>query len=135
MPTQARATPRTKPPKALPNYFSSPEVAVRYAQVRPFFHDEVARRILGFAGVTCFQRALDVGCGSGQSSIALAAIAERVIGIDAAHCMLDCAPAHPNISYQLAVAEQLDFAAGTFDLVSVGSALHCLTRIASSPSA
>jgi len=124
MPTQARVPQATKPPKALPNYFASPEVAARYAQVRPYFHDEVAQRMLKFAGGRRYQRALDVGCGSGQSSLALAAIAEQVIGMDASQSMIDHAPSHPNISYQLGLAEQLDFAPEAFDLVSVGSALH-----------
>lgn len=124
MPTQARVPHAMKPPKTLPNYFASPEVAARYAQIRPYFHDEVARRLLRVSGGVRFQRALDVGCGSGQSSVALAAIAERVIGMDSSQCMLDHAPPHPNIGYQVGVAERLDFAAGTFDLVSVGLALH-----------
>jgi len=92
--------------------------------VRPFFHDEVARRLCAFAGVQRFRSALDVGCGSGQSSIALAAIADRVIAVDPSRGMLSHAAPHPNITYQLGSAEHLDFAAGEFDLVSVGSALH-----------
>jgi SAM-dependent methyltransferase len=111
-------------PAALPNYFTSAEVAARYTRVRPFFHNQVAERLRAFAGVQRFHRALDVGCGSGQSSIALAAIADRVIAIDASPGMLSHAAVRPNISYQLGFAEQLDFAAGEFDLVSVGSALH-----------
>jgi len=114
----------SSPVKVLPNYFTSAEVAERYSQVRPFFQDEVVRRLLAFSGGVRFQKVLDVGCGSGQSSIALAAIAEHVLGIDASQCMLDQAPRHSKISYQLGVAEKLNFAAGEFDLVSVGSALH-----------
>jgi SAM-dependent methyltransferase len=126
-PTQPGDLQGAKPcplPKNHPNYFTSPEVAKRYTQVRPFFHDEVAERLLRFSGRAHFRRALDVGCGSGQSSIALAAIAQHVIGLDASSGMLAHAPPHPNISYQLGVAEQLNFGTGEFDLVSVGSALH-----------
>jgi SAM-dependent methyltransferase len=111
-------------PAGAPNYFSSGEVAERYSLVRPFFHGEVAERVLGFAGVERFRRALDVGCGSGQSAVALAAIAGQVTAIDASQSMLDHAPAHPGIRYQLGFAEELDFEAGEFDLVSAGSALH-----------
>jgi SAM-dependent methyltransferase len=84
----------------------------------------VIQSLLRFSGGVRFRRALDVGCGSGQSSIALAAVAEQVIGTDASQCMLDHAPPHPNISYQPGVAERLNFLPETFDLVSVGSALH-----------
>jgi ubiquinone/menaquinone biosynthesis C-methylase UbiE len=123
-PQESQAAKLSSPPKPLQNYFTSNEVAARYAQVRPFFHDEVVERLLGFSSGARFHRALDVGCGSGQSSIAVAAIAERVIGMDASQQMLDHAPQHPNVSYQLGVAERLDFTAGEFDLVTVGSALH-----------
>jgi SAM-dependent methyltransferase len=115
-------------PAASPNYFSGAEVAARYARVRPFFHAEVAERLRAFAGVERFGRVLDVGCGSGQSSIALAAIAGQVIAIDASQSMLDHAEAGPNIGYRLGSAEQLNLAvgeeAGEFDLVSAASALH-----------
>jgi SAM-dependent methyltransferase len=110
------------------NYFDNAEVAARYASVRPFFHAEVAERLRGFAGVERFGRVLDVGCGSGQSAIALAAIAGQVTAIDASQSMLDHAPARPNIRYRLGLAEQLSLEAGEeageFDLVSAGSALH-----------
>ncbi len=108
----------------LPNYFTSAEVAARYAEARPFFHAEVAERLRRFAGVERFGRALDVGCGSGQSSVALAGIAGQVIGIDASENMLRHATLLPNIGYQVGSAEQLNFEAGEFDLVSAGSALH-----------
>jgi SAM-dependent methyltransferase len=113
-------------PATLPNYFSSAEVAARYARVRPFFHAEVAERLRGFAGVERFGRVLDVGCGSGQSAIALAAIAGQVTAIDASQSMLDHAPLRPNICYRLGFAEQLglEAGAGEFDLVTAGSALH-----------
>ena len=109
---------------SIPNYFASAEVAERYALVRPFFHDEAARRIRELAGVERFGRALDVGCGAGQSSIALADIADQVIAIDASQSMLDQAPLRANVSYRRGVAEELEFEDGEFDLVSVGSALH-----------
>jgi SAM-dependent methyltransferase len=116
--------PRQSLPAVLPNYFTCAEVAARYTNVRPFFHDEVMARVCNFAGLPHFQRALDVGCGTGQSSIALAAVCDHVVAIDASPGMLQHASPRPNIAYQPGLAEQLDFAAGEFDLVSAGSALH-----------
>ncbi len=107
-----------------PNYFASAEVAARYAKVRPFFHQDVMERICRLSGVARFGRALDVGCGAGQSSIALAAIAGQVTGIDPSAAMLAQASAAANVRYQLGSAEQLEFGAAEFDLVSVGLALH-----------
>ena len=110
------------------NYFNTAEVAARYARARPFFHAEVAERLRQFAAVPRFGPVLDVGCGSGHSALALAAVAARVIAIDPSPCMLDQAPAHPRISYRLGCAEQLPVdlspEAGPFDLISAGSALH-----------
>jgi SAM-dependent methyltransferase len=125
VPLRDRRGAKVRPlPATPPNYFSSAEVAARYTKARPFFHAGVAERLREFAGVERFGRVLDVGCGSGQSAIALAAIAGQVTAIDASQSMLDQAPSHPNICYQLGFAEQLDFGAGEFDLVSAGSALH-----------
>jgi SAM-dependent methyltransferase len=123
--TRDRQGGKTRPlPATPPNYFTDAGVAARYAKVRPFFHAEVAERLREFAGVERFQRVLDVGCGSGQSSIALAAIAGQVTAIDSSPSMLEQAPWRANISYRLGLAEELNFGAGEFDLVSAGSALH-----------
>ena len=113
---------RVKP--NLPNLFASAEVAARYRRVRPFIHTRVAEQICALSGCARFRRALDVGCGTGQSTVALATIADRVVALDSSQQMLDHASACPNVRYQLGRAEQLDFSDGEFDLVSVGSALH-----------
>ncbi len=106
------------------NYFSSDEVAERYAKVRPFYHDEVMARVCALSGVAKFGRALDVGCGSGQSSVALAEIAGEVVAVDASREMLEQRQARVNVCYRMGVAEELEFGDGEFDLVAVGSALH-----------
>jgi ubiquinone/menaquinone biosynthesis C-methylase UbiE len=126
MPTLPREPQDAKPGalSTIPNYFTSAEVAARYTEVRPFFHNEVAERLREFTGISRFRRALDVGCGTGQSSVALASLADQVIAVDSSKCMLDRALFRPNITYQLGFAEQLNFEVGEFDLVSVGSALH-----------
>lgn len=108
----------------LPNLFASPEVATRYRQARPFFHDRVAEQISAFSGRARFGRALDAGCRTGQSTLALAAIADSVVALDSSPAMLAHATPCPNVRYQLGAAEQLNFADGEFDLISVGSALH-----------
>jgi ubiquinone/menaquinone biosynthesis C-methylase UbiE len=127
MPTLPRDQQDVKPgvlPTNLPNYFLSPEVAARYTKVRPFFHEEVVAQLCEFTGTSRFRRALDVGCGTGQSAVALASIADQVIGMDASQSMLNHALKRPNVTYQCGAAEQLNFGIGEFDLVSVGSALH-----------
>lgn len=108
----------------MPNYFDNPEVAARYERARPFYHGDVAARILSLSGVARFRRALDVGCGTGKSTVALASIAEQVVAIDPSREMLEHAPARANIEYRVGTAERLEFDDGEFDLVTVASALH-----------
>ena len=99
-------------------------MAERYHRVRPLFHAKVVRWICEATGSQRFERALDVGCGSGHSTVALAEIAGEVIGVDASPGMLGQAQPAVGVRYQFGRAEALDFAAGEFDLVTVGSALH-----------
>jgi ubiquinone/menaquinone biosynthesis C-methylase UbiE len=71
-----------------------------------------------------FERALDVGCGTGLSTIALKEIASRVAGLDSSAAMLALAPEKPGIEYLLAEAEHLPFENCVFDLVTASQAIH-----------
>lgn len=118
-----------------PNYFDSAGVAGRYARVRPRYHAEFARRLSSFAGVDRFAKILDVGCGTGHSSIALAEIAEQVIAIDPSPSMLGEALPKSNVGYKVGSAEHLQFAAGEFDLIAAGSSLHWFDQERFTPNA
>lgn len=113
------------------NYFSSSRAAALYAQGRPFFHELVIERLREIAGLgpgTPVARALDVGCGTGLSTIALTRIARAVVGVDVSPAMLSGAARHPAIHYAAARAEAVPFAGGAFDLATVSSAFHWLDR-------
>lgn len=75
------------------------------------------------------QRALDVGCGTGLSTIALKEIAEWVVGVDSSVEMIGLASLDSNIDYQLAKAEHLPFRDLAFDLVTVSQAIHWFDRV------
>jgi SAM-dependent methyltransferase len=113
---------------ASPNYFAHATAAERYARGRPYHHPSVVRRIAEVTGRTRFSSALDVGCGTGQSTMAIADIAELVVGIDVSAEMLARAIHLPNASFHLAAAEMLPFADRSFDLVTVGMAFHWLEQ-------
>jgi SAM-dependent methyltransferase len=111
-------------PDAVINHFVHQSAAARYAAARPFFHPIVVEHLVNKTGCAQFARALDVACGTGQSSVALAAICDSVDAIDISPEMLQHAQKADRIRYQSAPAEVLLFAAKIFDLVTVGSAFH-----------
>ena len=109
------------------NFFSSKSAAERYAKGRPNVQAAAIRTFKEFAKIESpFKLCLDVGCGTGLSSVAVAEICESVIGIDCSVAMLAQAPKHPKIRYINSPAENLPFAELHFDLISVGLAMHWL---------
>jgi ubiquinone/menaquinone biosynthesis C-methylase UbiE len=107
------------------NYFAHASAAERYARARPYFHPLVIERIQAHLNLEQpVPRALDVACGTGQSSRALQAIAEHVTGTDLSSEMLEYAKQIPGIEFLESPAEHLPFAAETFDLLTVCMAFH-----------
>ena len=75
-----------------------------------------------------FPRALDVGCGTGLSTMALKEMAARVVGVDSSAEMIALARKHPAIEFEVADAEHLAFEDREFDLVTVSQAIHWFSR-------
>lgn len=75
-----------------------------------------------------FERALDIGCGTGLSTIALKEIAARIVGVDSSAEMITLAPKHAGIEFEVADAEHLPFADSEFDLLTVSQAIHWFGR-------
>ncbi|XP_048455406.1 putative methyltransferase DDB_G0268948 [Rhincodon typus] len=72
-----------------------------------------------------FTLAVDVGCGSGQSTRGLASHFEKVVGIDMSEAQVEEAKKmdrSDNVSYRQGQAEELDFKDGSVDLITVGAA-------------
>ncbi len=112
---------------ARPNYFGFATAAERYVAGRPYLHPLAIRRIGGIVSPAGrLRRALDVGCGTGLSTLALAEIAEAAVGADLAFEMLRHAPR--SLAFVQARAEALPFPAAAFDLITVGHALHWFDR-------
>ena len=72
-------------------------VARHYAAFRPDLHPVILSRSI--MPDEHFKIGLDVGCGTGCSTVALAKYCDKVIGIDPNQPMLDQAVVHPGISY------------------------------------
>jgi ubiquinone/menaquinone biosynthesis C-methylase UbiE len=108
------------------NYFSSPAVAERYAYARPDLNRLFNEELLRHTGP--LEVVADFGCGTGLSSRALTEVAGVVIGLDPSLAMLEHASPHPQVLYCAGVAEAAPFAAGSFELVAAGLALHWFDR-------
>lgn len=101
------------------DYFS--DVAARYAAYRPGYPPALVDYL---RDVTRGDTAWEVGCGSGQLTIALAARFDRVIATDPAKAQLAEAPAHPHVEYRMCPAEDSGLRAGSIDLAVAAQAAH-----------
>jgi len=109
--------------------FQHDRVAIGYASWRPYLHPEVfarVRELIRPAGR--FNRALDVGCGTGLSSVALCDLAEEVVGVDVSLDMLRRARRAAGVRYLAASAEDLPLRDGRFDLVLACGSMDWVDR-------
>ncbi|SRR6056297_329973 len=93
--------------------------AFHYAAYRPELHKSILHSCLGNQK---FTRGLDIGCGTGVSSVALSHFCTNVIGVDPNEKMLSQAVTEDNINYQLMVGNNLPFANGSFDICTYAGA-------------
>jgi SAM-dependent methyltransferase len=78
----------------------------------------LAPAFLATARVPAGSRVLDLGCGTGVLSMALANAGAHVVGVDASAAYLEAARrqrGHPSVAYEHGDASRLRFAAGCFD--------------------
>jgi SAM-dependent methyltransferase len=99
------------------------------------YSETLARRTVELLGLAAGERALDVGCGPGALTAALASVvgAEHVAAVDPSPGFASsCASRIPGADVRVAGAEALPFADGEFDLVVAQLVLHF---VADSPAA
>ena len=68
--------------------------------------------------------AVDCATGNGQAAIALAGHFDAVVAVDGSRAQLERAQPHPNVRYELAVAEQLPVPDHSVSLVTAAQAVH-----------
>jgi SAM-dependent methyltransferase len=106
------------------NPFAAPGVGVHYDRGRPFHHPRSLDRILAIVGETKIDRALDIACGTGMSTVAMAAHAPAVVGVDVSPEMLRSARHAPGVRYLLGSAERMPVVPGAFDAATCCSGVH-----------
>lgn len=111
------------------NFFSSKSAAERYTAGRPRFHPLVVEQIRTFLSQDLpVTRAIDVGCGTGLSTVALKKIAKEVVGVDMSLEMIALAEKGERIEYLVADGVRLPLIEARFDLMTLSSAFHWLDR-------
>lgn len=111
------------------NPFASADAAALYARGRIGYPSSLMERIratLDLREPVAF--AVDVGCGTGLSTVALSSLAVEVLGIDTSAEMVARALTSPHVSYAVAAAEALPVADNRCDLVTVASAFPWFRR-------
>ncbi|MDB4960808.1 MAG: uncharacterized protein JWP01_807 [Myxococcales bacterium] len=101
------------------DHFST--VAARYAACRPHYP---AALVDALADRSPQGTAWDIGCGTGQLSVALADRFARVIATDPAQALLDQAPSHPRVEYRCASAEVSGLPDASIELAVAAQAAH-----------
>lgn len=109
-------------------YFDREERALRYERYRPRVHDRVVSDLADVRSFGRVDRALDIGCGTGQSTSALAAVADCAVGIDISRAMLRSAPAELNGRVAAASGEVLPIRADCMGLVVASMAFHWMDQ-------
>ena len=102
--------------------YDSERLAAAYARDRPPIHERILRAArLGRQA----DLALDIGCGAGLSTAALAPLAKRAIGLEPVSTMLTHRrTVARDASFVIGRAECLPFAAESFDLVAAAGSMN-----------
>ena len=111
-------------PERVDNPFAAPGVGELYASARPFHHPRSLARIRSLVGDAPVGHAIDLACGTGMSTVALAGHADEVVGVDVSAEMMRSARQAPDVHYMLGQAERMPFPTATFDAATCCSGVH-----------
>ena len=96
--------------------------ASHYFVFRPFLHSPILERCIG-NDQEC-NVGLDIGCGTGHSSIALANYCDKVFGIDPSSDMLSKAIQHSKVDCRLYNGVELEFENNCFNIITFAGSLY-----------
>lgn len=94
--------------------------ARHYAAYRPPLHEVILQKCLGDRR---FGYSLDIGCGTGSSTLPLVQFCDQVIGIDPSREMLSKAVFHSQVKYAPFNGRDLEFDDTFFDLITFAGSI------------
>ncbi|XP_002737262.1 putative methyltransferase DDB_G0268948 [Saccoglossus kowalevskii] len=111
------------------NFFRGPEMSGAYIKLRPDYPPELAQYIIDFLSKTPGPRnfLVDVGCGSGQSTLMMLSYFERLLGVDLSPDQIKCAKQSEfpdNVDFTVGSCGNIPVESGTVDLITAGTAIH-----------
>ncbi|XP_077993170.1 uncharacterized protein LOC144447139 [Glandiceps talaboti] len=114
---------------AFTGFFDGSDMANAYKNVRPTYPPEMTRKIISFADQKSgdLKFAVDVGCGSGQSTLILADHVDQVLGVDISADQIEFAnnsSTPPNVNFKVGGCGDIPVQSETVDLITVGTAIH-----------
>lgn len=98
------------------------ETAEHYAAYRPSLHQSILKKCL--YPKSAFSLGLDIGCGTGQSALALAHFCGKVVAIDSSEDMLQKAIPHVKVTYAHCNGTDLYFPDNCFDVITFAGSLY-----------
>ncbi|GFU20640.1 methyltransferase [Nephila pilipes] len=110
--------------------FTGAKHAQLYAKFRPNPPETFINYILTYLKSkisTPLKKAVDVGCGSGQSTVVLSPHFETILGIDVSEEQIKCAEqmnTSSNVEFRVSKGETLPVKSSSVDLVTFSQSLH-----------
>jgi ubiquinone/menaquinone biosynthesis C-methylase UbiE len=106
------------------NPFAAEGVGAHYDRGRPYHHARTLARIMTMVDGGDLDRAVDVACGTGMSTVALAEHAATVVGVDVSAEMMRSARQAAGVHYLLGRAELLPLGSASFAAATCCSGVH-----------
>lgn len=111
------------------SFFLTTAEAQRYLESRIHFHPMVVSKVVNYLALkNPLELILDVGCGTGHSTIAFAAHAKKIVGVDCSPAMLAVALKGDNVRYEVLPAEKIDELGLMPDMITAGQSFHWFER-------
>ncbi|XP_015921419.1 putative methyltransferase DDB_G0268948 [Parasteatoda tepidariorum] len=112
--------------------FKGAKHAKLYSQFRPYPPRELIETIITYMKEKIkleppFCKAIDIGCGSGQSTFVLSQHFKSLLGVDVSEAQIKCAQeihALPNIEYKVSEGDNLPVLSSSVQLVTLCQSIH-----------